>query len=115
MRPTPIVADGGVPSNDDPIFINPTTGEIEITYSPAIGADMFNKLTLLPNATVGVMTDNAVLPDGVDPFTPPTSSIQWLCLSASSFPNIVDSGFVAAQATAAEANVPARFLPSECR
>ena len=104
----------GTPQNTDPIFINANNGQILINYSLAIGATgTANQITLLPNVLMPGGTTLQTLPPAANTaFPPPTDAIQWLCVSGSNLANVAALGF---QGAPTAANVPARFVPAECR
>ena len=104
----------GTPAATDPIVVNPANGQITITYSAAVGVDpTANKITLLPNADVDGDGALDILPVGTAAFSPPADSIQWICVSGSNQATLPAG--VAGTVAATLANVPARFVPAECR
>ena len=81
------------------VAIDPATGAITVTMTAAAGG---GTVIFTPNSPVGT-----ALPVGTAAFTPPNDSISWRCAAAGA----AAAGF----AGFAAGDLPARFVPSECK
>lgn len=90
-------------TNVDQVTIEPTTGEISITYRVRVAAATENLLVLTPFA------GTAGLPEGTKAFSPVQDAIQWRCRAAGVAVPATLKG------TAADPTLPTRFAPAECR
>ncbi len=74
-------------SNVDFVDIHAETGVITINYTQAAGDNSTGNaglLLLVPTYSRVGTTNQSGLDDATSPFSPPTSEIQWVCLSAAS-------------------------------